>query len=307
MNWLKKPKFLAAAFVILLIAVVFAMNKSGDTGEDVLLKQTGINDKAELAQKDSDGDSLMDWEESLIGTNPNNKDSDGDGTNDGEEVELGRNPLLAGPDDEVPTLSIAESQEVAGETPSFNKFSEDFLKGYIELKKQGQIGTESEETFVAELLENNLSSNRGMVYEEVDVTLSVNSSKESVDSYAESLNSVFLPMYEIAEYELLTFARAVENSDSLELRKLREPARIYKEITENLLTTVVPSDAIAIHLDLINSFSFLSTTIEKMISVENDPLSALTAVDGYTKSEEELKASFSRLNTYLLIKGGAKS
>ncbi|MBL7045487.1 MAG: hypothetical protein ISR99_00410 [Parcubacteria group bacterium] len=307
MNWLKKPKFLAAAFVILLIVVVFMLKKPNDTNKDTLINQADINNPAKLAQKDSDNDSLMDWEESLIGTNPNNKDSDGDGTNDGVEVELGRNPLLAGPNDEVSLLSIADGQEIAGETPNFNKFSEDFLKGYIELKKQGKIGTDAEGTFVSELLEKNISSNRGKVYEAADVTLTIAPSKESVSAYASDLDSIFSQMYKITEYELLTFTRAVENSDSFELRKLREPAKIYKEIVENLLTTETPENVVDIHVELLNGFSFLASSIEKMIVVENDPLAALVAVDGYTKSEEELGVTFSRLNTYFLTKGGTQS
>jgi hypothetical protein len=48
---------------------------------------------------DQDGDSLLDYEELALGTNPSNPDSDNDGLKDGEEViTYGTNPLLADTD-----------------------------------------------------------------------------------------------------------------------------------------------------------------------------------------------------------------
>ena len=48
------------------------------------------------ATSDTDLDSLLDKDEFLYGTDPNNKDSDGDGVWDGREVLAGMNPALAG-------------------------------------------------------------------------------------------------------------------------------------------------------------------------------------------------------------------
>ncbi|NLX20127.1 MAG: hypothetical protein GXY55_00455, partial [Phycisphaerae bacterium] len=47
---------------------------------------------------DTDGDSISDLDEILLGTDVMNADSDGDGLSDGEEVELGTNPLDADSD-----------------------------------------------------------------------------------------------------------------------------------------------------------------------------------------------------------------
>ena len=40
----------------------------------------------DLVNRDTDGDGLLDWEESLWDTDPNNKDTNGDGVSDSVEI-----------------------------------------------------------------------------------------------------------------------------------------------------------------------------------------------------------------------------
>ncbi len=81
----------------------------------------GVSNEATVtlvAGVDSDGDSLLDDEEALIGTDPNNPDTDGDGLQDGEEVGTDRvytdgvdtNPLDADSDDD----GLSDGDEVNG-------------------------------------------------------------------------------------------------------------------------------------------------------------------------------------------------
>lgn len=64
---------------------------------------------------DTDGDGLADFQEELLGTNPNNADTDGDGVSDGEELLLGTNPNNADTDGD----GIPDGIEVAlGRNPN---------------------------------------------------------------------------------------------------------------------------------------------------------------------------------------------
>ena len=61
-----------------------------------LQAQDGISETSEpitVELADSDGDGLLDNEEVMLGTDPQNPDTDGDGLDDGEEFELGTDPL----------------------------------------------------------------------------------------------------------------------------------------------------------------------------------------------------------------------
>jgi hypothetical protein len=58
---------------------------SGNSGTDTII--------VTVRSIDSDGDGLMDDEEEILGTDPNNPDSDGDGIIDGDEIDQGTDPL----------------------------------------------------------------------------------------------------------------------------------------------------------------------------------------------------------------------
>ena len=87
----------ATVLAVLLILFVGAYSKRGAfssinffEGKEAIIQSQNI---------DTDGDGLRDWEEELLGTDPNNPDTDGDGFLDGEEINSGHNPLVKAPGD----------------------------------------------------------------------------------------------------------------------------------------------------------------------------------------------------------------
>lgn len=72
------------------------------------------DDPISIAQKDTDGDGIKDWEEVIINTDPKNPDTDGDGAPDGKEVDQGRSPVKAGPHDRVsaPLAPIKKPEKI---------------------------------------------------------------------------------------------------------------------------------------------------------------------------------------------------
>ncbi len=70
---------------------------------------------------DSDGDGLLNWQEYLLGTDPNNSDTDGDGVGDGEEVDAGTDPLN-GPSAGWVQVTINDGQPTTSETNVLLRF-----------------------------------------------------------------------------------------------------------------------------------------------------------------------------------------
>ena len=61
----------------------------------VVYSSTKLQDEDIVDMSDSDNDGLIDEDESVLGTNPNNPDTDGDGISDGDEVANGTDPLVS--------------------------------------------------------------------------------------------------------------------------------------------------------------------------------------------------------------------
>ncbi|MAF59291.1 hypothetical protein CL631_00370 [bacterium] len=305
MNWLRNPKFLAAVFVIVLVVGVLILNRPAREKSEIVIGTSDTKGAAvKIVQKDTDSDGLKDWEESLIGTDPEKRDTDDDGVSDKEEVDSDRDPLVVGEGSVLASKSVAEEADSQLESISdVDKLSREFLEGYIDLKKRGYIGTGFEDRFIEDLFENNFSLDYEDKYNENELAIRDDSSRESAKTYREDVESAIEKIFTIKEDELAAFAIFVENGDLKERQKLEESLTIYKEVLENLLLVSVPRDAVSVHLGLVNSFDFLSNTVSQMIGGSSDPIKSFTAVSGYQQSEADLKSAFSRLNTYFLSKG----
>ncbi len=73
------------------------------------LKDINDNQVPNNNQKDSDGDGLLDWEEKIYGTDPQNPDTDGDGYKDGDEIATNHNPLKKAPGDSLKDYPLNSS------------------------------------------------------------------------------------------------------------------------------------------------------------------------------------------------------
>lgn len=305
----KKSVVLFAVFVgvlLIILALILFYSSSEKAGNDTL----AVNERhvqsivTETISADTDGDGLKDWEEILFKTDPRNPDTDGDGTSDGDEVDQKRNPLVKGPGDEDSnTISGGIDRKKIEELPDTEKLAFKLFEGYIDLKQGRYLGTNIEKNFITGLVADSIPSITYTLYEEVDISLSNATGKEGAEAYQKSLEAAWRPLYDIKEDELITFARIVDNGDTTGFRMLSDAKGIYEQTIAQIQDVSSPRDAVSIHLDILNAFSIFVGVLNTMITVKDDPLVALTAVNGYTESEVKIKSALSRLNTYYLVNG----
>lgn len=79
---------------------------------------------------DTDADGLLDWEESLWGTDPKNPDSDGDGVSDGAQIGARKNELGLDTDADA---NLNETE----------RFSREFFATIVSLRQQGLLNETS--------------------------------------------------------------------------------------------------------------------------------------------------------------------
>lgn len=248
---------------------------------------------------DSDGDGLKDWEEVLLKTDPNNPDTDGDGIRDSDEDATEQGSSTGTSRDTL--------QSKIDALPDTEKLAFQLFEGYIDLKQRRYLGTNIEENFVAGLVESSLPTISYKTYTNSDII--IDSQDDTLDqktqalTYRTALNVAWLPLFRVKEDELITFARIIEDEYAEGFAQLESAKGVYEETIQNMLALSVPPDAVSVHTDMLNAFSFFTGVLDTMIHVENDPLTALTALDGYTSGEDLVKSSIERLKTYLLTKG----
>ena len=104
------------------------------------------------SSSDSDGDGLLDWEESLWGTDPLKYDTDGDGTSDKDEINQNRDPLVPGPNDENIDLQdklLSKIQERnLDEDGLTNKVANSFASTYFNSRSGGELTTDQKNNLV---------------------------------------------------------------------------------------------------------------------------------------------------------------
>jgi len=295
----KNVVIIAVVIGALLIGSAFVFNtyqnSENTTAETLQVNQNLEKIVTQTVAVDSDNDGLKDWEEVLFGTNPKNPDTNGDGILDGEENDNG-------------TLKTSDGidRSKIEELPATEKLAFKLFEGYIDLKQRRYLGTNIEGNFIAGLVESSLPTISYETYTESDISIDHQNTKNlktNAFEYRTELDLAWQPLFLVTEDELITFTKIIDNGDLNGLAQLKFAKSKYEETIQNMLNVSVPSNALSIHLDILNAFSSFVGVLDTMIHVEEDPLVALIAIDGYTNSEKRIKGSIERLRTYLLANG----
>ncbi|PCI29806.1 hypothetical protein COB52_02145 [Candidatus Kaiserbacteria bacterium] len=229
---------------------------------------------------DTDNDGVRDWQEILLGTDPNNPDTNGDGISDGEEIEA---------------LAIEEVDESLSATQTLTK---QILSSYVHTKQQNTYDEDAFGFVIAQAANEQFAIRYIPTYTRNDILTSKSSSS---NTYANEFNSAIKPVLEVAEYELATYGRAIEEGIEEDFEKLLEASVVYRDIADTLLEIEVPEDAVIEHLDLVNSFATFSRILSSMSNGDSDPVSTLVMTRDFFEGEDAIKVAYSQVNIYFIL------
>ncbi len=253
---------------------------------------------SEEYMRDSDNDGLRDWEETLIGTDPNNPDSNGDGISDGDEVENARAAF---------SLANNTDGQTGTTTPltRTDQLTRQIFGTYIQAKQQGTFDEDAFNFVIAEAANAQFQvGDTVQTYARADITTREDVSAQSIARYQADLQQAMLPITDVTEYELTTYGRAIEQNDAAEFAKLRAASATYRTIADNLLRMEVPADAALVHRDVINSFVRFASVLEDMAETPDDPLLAFVATRQFIEQEDMIRAAYNQLDIYFTLKEG---
>lgn len=237
-------------------------------------------------ETDADADGLMDWEETLWGTDPKNPDTDGDKTKDGEEVAIGRNPLKKGPTDKMPSGSGVKSTNTL-DTP-INKDILNTVTGQISQKiliKAGEAGGEEAGIELANQLKDKLAIEK--IYLQNNLITFDPKDTGKMEKYANLLINTVVEEY---------------NAANINATNIYAYSEAYKNIGFRLSAINVPSNLAGIHTDYINNFHILSVLARRVAEAEqkpnNDPIIMLATYPDYIKISEAQNLIFEQIKLY---------
>lgn len=291
-----------------IIGSVFVISKTGNSQTKTEKNDTPKENIDLLAtidktsDVDTDGDGLKDWEESLIGTNPQLKDTDIDGTSDGDEVTQNRDPKKKGPNDKNVAQNIgtsAGSLNTSGTTLT-EQVSKEFFSRYIAAKQQNINVSQEEAALIAQsVIQNTYITPTIKLYTKKDITLNTDTSESSKKAYAQALSTAINKNSpKNIQNELVIFTQTLQNQKESDLLKLDIIIKGYRGIITDTLKIRVPSDTLANHLIYLNSLSAIMDDISYMRLIISDPIKAYAGFSNYQRDALKLKIVLENLEKY---------
>lgn len=264
---LKNIAFIILALIIVGGVFVLAEYRNNSNGNLVYDSNISIKDAVkaipqDMQYKDSDGDGLKDWEEALLGTDPNKAD-------DKSLIEKARN--------NTSTHTEIESTETLTST---DVLARDFFARYMELKQVGlSTDKQSQENLVGQVLKSGLILDNPKKYELKDIIVITDTSKEAIKKYGNDIGAVFKKYNANNRDEAVIAKEAIDKEDYKILKEIDPIILNYKNIINNLLKIQAPKSISDTHLALINSVNLFLFVSESLRKVDVDPVKGLQGVN----------------------------
>ncbi len=228
---------------------------------------------------DTDGDGSKDWEEILLGTNPNDPKSK-------------PSPI------KEPTTKDLTKSDTKEKLSQIDLVSRDFFARYMELR---QIGSSKDKFSQEELVRSTAS---GIVlsspteYKISEIIVNEDSSKESVLKYSQEISNIFKKYAIQSRNEAVITKESFEKENPDILKEIDPIIQSYKNIINSLIKVSAPSSIKILHLELVNSINGGLFIAQSFRSSAVDGIKGLQAISSYQISEQRLFNSIKALQSY---------
>lgn len=262
---------------------------------------------ASYISKDTDGDGLPDWQESLYGTDANTADTDGDGISDGEAVRRG---LLTPTNlaSEIPTDPIGD-EDIPGEDPAegslTEEFSRAFFQAYVQASNGQPLAAEAQQALITRLL-GDFSTRAGRLVNSSYTTVSVRtnaaiSTRDYTASVEDAIRRNDINLEGRTPSELMQ--AAVEDGDEAARLKLVSLANAEAATARELLAIQVPPALAQQHLQLLRSTDSLAKATRLVSGYKTDPVATMGALIAYAPASQEFVNAIKAVASAVLAEG----
>jgi len=254
---------------------------------------------------DTDGDGLAAWEELLWGTDPDKADTDMDGVGDGEEVAQNKSPVIAGMGtDADATTALAFAAATTSDLNATQVLAREFFGTYLLSLQEKGVHTTPEEQ--ARIVKQALTAGRAQLRNDLpdyttDDVHTVPVTPESFRVYVRAVEGEIERMTTKApanEFGLLEELAQGDDKNTPQA-DLRTLAAFYNAGVNTLAALPVPEDALAAHVELVDTLRKYAYGLESIGSIGNDPFRGATALQLFMQQMGRLPKSFELMRTYI--------
>jgi hypothetical protein len=211
----------------------------------------GVTERTYISVTDADDNGIEDWREEFVNNEP-----------------LIINSEVAGPVQYTPPTSVTDTVGIQ------------LFQNFMQAKGRGNVGPTTDQvvTDTAELLRSTAVSDYIYKANQIEV---INRDDASIKAYANTLGQILINNNVAGEGELEIIDRALRTENVAELDKLDPIIAMYKNLRDQTLATPVPAGFEKQHLDLVNVYQAVYSTLEGMKQAFADPVVALLRVQRY--------------------------
>jgi hypothetical protein len=272
---------LALGIAVILGALYVRAHSDGASPQEAAVVAESTT-RSHIETTDSDGDGIMDWEESL-------------------QAHVFESIA-------VPTTTDASSTEpYVPPTTLTGKFSEAFLKGYLNEKiAKGDTNINLTDAERADFINSAIAAAEQNTevkhYTPVDIHI-VPTSDESLRKYGNDIMNTIIknPVKDINVFLILS--KAIESNDPKILNEIKINEQIYKKVVADSLLIDVPEKLVETHIELLDSYEALQSDFAGMQLTFDDTLYSLMHVRRYGDDNIKMLAALRSIKKTLMEAG----
>ena len=231
---------------------------------------------ADVVSRDTDFDGVLDWEESLWGTDPTKKDTDEDGEADGAEIAQMKadSGMNEGAD------STATTEENLTET---DKFSRELFTTIVTLNQAGEVDQATAEKLSAALSDQITNYAPRKIFLASEIKIIEDNSAGAVEKYILKIGDIFLkyPADSSVIDILQEFVGDGENDNVAALSELDPIVEQTSGAIDEMIKMNVPSELATLHLELVNILERVTENLSDIQFFDMDPIVAMGAISQY--------------------------
>ncbi len=295
----KRTLWVALA-VVFIVVLFFVKNKT--TFKNIVDSALGRQENGlvyntetleDLVNKDTDGDTILDWEEKLWGTDPAKKETTL-GTSDKVAIEKLKDEQANNSEKGEGSDSASLNTENLTKT---DQFSRELFTMVAAASQNGDMDAATIETLSASLAAKIGNPEARKVFLNSDIKISTKDDKATIQSYADALiniQKIYTVDYTVLDV-LQKFSADEENIDASILLKLGPIIEQTNKVIDAALKTNAPKSLSVLHLNVLNSLQRLSENLSDIKLYDTDPIVSLGAIIKYNENAAALESDMMSL------------